>query len=114
MTSRNIFEDERRKVDKTIADLESTRTCDQREPILAELDLSSSKHGNVEQEPIYPHRRGLSWFRQSPRTQKKKHDIAAEIAAVGRPHQLETQHEEDPADENHCIDTVSGGSASSQ
>ena len=48
------LEEEHRKVEKMIADLESTRTIDQREPILAKLGDSLSKHMEVEEERIYP------------------------------------------------------------
>jgi iron-sulfur cluster repair protein YtfE (RIC family) len=48
------LEEEHRKVEKMIADLESTETFDQREPILAELGDSLSKHMDVEEERIYP------------------------------------------------------------
>jgi iron-sulfur cluster repair protein YtfE (RIC family) len=48
------LEEEHRKVEKLIADLESTGTVAEREPLLAELGDSLAKHMDVEQQRLYP------------------------------------------------------------
>jgi len=74
------LEQEHRKVEKMIADLESTRTIDQRTPILAELGDSLSKHMDVEEERIYPivdERLGSAKAREA----QKEHDTARDDVA---------------------------------
>ena len=48
------LEEEHRKVEKMIADLESTSTAAEREPILADLGDALAKHMDVEEERVYP------------------------------------------------------------
>jgi len=48
------LEEEHRKVEQLIADLESTTTAAQREPILADLGDALAKHMDVEEERLYP------------------------------------------------------------
>ena len=48
------LEEEHRKVEQLIADLESTTTAAQREPILADLGGALVKHMDVEEERLYP------------------------------------------------------------
>ena len=48
------LEEEHRKVERMIADLESTSTSAEREPILAELGDALAKHMDVEEERLYP------------------------------------------------------------
>ncbi|MEO8691974.1 MAG: hemerythrin domain-containing protein [Acidimicrobiales bacterium] len=48
------LEEEHRKVEKLIAELESTETVAEREPLLAELGDSLAKHMDVEEERLYP------------------------------------------------------------
>ncbi|MEO5843092.1 MAG: hemerythrin domain-containing protein [Acidimicrobiales bacterium] len=48
------LEEEHRKVEKMIAELEATETAAEREPILAELGDALAKHMDVEQERVYP------------------------------------------------------------
>ena len=74
------LEEEHRKVEKMIADLESTQTSDQREPILAELGDSLSKHMDVEEERLYPivdDRLGSDKAREA----QKEHDTARDDLA---------------------------------
>jgi iron-sulfur cluster repair protein YtfE (RIC family) len=74
------LEQEHRKVEKMIAELESTRTIEQREPILADLGDSLSKHMDVEEERIYPiidERIGASKAREA----QKEHDTARDDVA---------------------------------
>ena len=74
------LEEEHRKVEKMIADLESTQTFDQREPILAELGDSLSKHMDVEEERLYPivdDRLGSDKAREA----QKEHDTARDDVA---------------------------------
>jgi iron-sulfur cluster repair protein YtfE (RIC family) len=74
------LEEEHRKVEKMIADLESTQTFDQREPILAELGDALSKHMDVEEERLYPivdDRLGSDKAREA----QKEHDTARDDVA---------------------------------
>ena len=74
------LEEEHRKVEKMIADLESTNTLDQREPILAELGDALSKHMDVEEERVYPiidDRLGSNKAREA----QKEHDTARDDVA---------------------------------
>ena len=74
------LEEEHRKVEKMIADLESTQTSDEREPILAELGDSLSKHMDVEEERLYPivdDRLGSDKAREA----QKEHDTARDDLA---------------------------------
>src|SRR5687768_12856855 len=48
------LEEEHRKVEKIIAELEATTTAGEREPILAELGDALAKHMDVEEERLYP------------------------------------------------------------
>ena len=48
------LEEEHRKVEQLIADLESTTTAAEREPILADLGEALAKHMDVEEERLYP------------------------------------------------------------
>ena len=48
------LEEEHRKVEKIIAELEATTTAAEREPILAELGDALAKHMDVEEERLYP------------------------------------------------------------
>ena len=48
------LEEEHRKVEKIIAELEATATAAEREPILAELGDALAKHMDVEEERLYP------------------------------------------------------------
>ena len=48
------LEEEHRKVEKMIAELETTDTAAEREPILAELGDALAKHMDVEEERLYP------------------------------------------------------------
>ena len=48
------LEEEHRKVEKMIAELETTDTAAEREPILAELGDAIAKHMDVEEERLYP------------------------------------------------------------
>ena len=48
------LEAEHRKVEQMIADLESTTTAAEREPILADLGDALAKHMDVEEERLYP------------------------------------------------------------
>ena len=74
------LKEEHRKVEKMIADLESSQTFEQREPILAELSDSLAKHMAVEEEHIYPivdDRLGANKAREA----QKEHDTAREDVA---------------------------------
>ena len=74
------LEEEHRKVEKMIADLEATQTFDEREPILAELGDSLSKHMDVEEERLYPivdERLGSSKAREA----QEEHDTARDDVA---------------------------------
>ena len=48
------LEEEHRKVEQIIADLEATTTAAEREPLLADLGDALAKHMDVEQERLYP------------------------------------------------------------
>ena len=48
------LEEEHRKVEQLIAELEGTTTAAQREPILADLGDALAKHMDVEEERLYP------------------------------------------------------------
>jgi iron-sulfur cluster repair protein YtfE (RIC family) len=48
------LEEEHRKVEKMIAELETTDNAAEREPILAELGDALAKHMDVEEERLYP------------------------------------------------------------
>src|SRR4051812_2746482 len=48
------LEEEHRKVEQLIAELESTTTAEEREPILADLGDALAKHMDVEEERLYP------------------------------------------------------------
>jgi iron-sulfur cluster repair protein YtfE (RIC family) len=48
------LEEEHRKVERLIAELESTSTAAEREPILADLGDALAKHMDVEEERLYP------------------------------------------------------------
>jgi iron-sulfur cluster repair protein YtfE (RIC family) len=74
------LEEEHRKVEKMIAELESTRTIEQREPILAELGDSLSKHMDVEEERIYPLVDDLLGSPKA-REAQKEHDTARDDVA---------------------------------
>ena len=76
------LEEEHRKVETMIADLESTRTIDQRQPILAELGDSLSKHMDVEEERIYPlvaEQIGSSKAREAQREHDTARDDVAQL-----------------------------------
>jgi iron-sulfur cluster repair protein YtfE (RIC family) len=74
------LEEEHRKVEKLIAELEATTTAAEREPILADLGDSLAKHMDVEEERLYPivdERLGSDKASEANR----EHDVAREDLA---------------------------------
>src|SRR5213592_341727 len=74
------LEEEHRKVEKMIADLEATNDVVERDPILADLGDALATHMNVEEERVYPivdDRLGSDKAREAQR----EHDITRENLA---------------------------------
>jgi iron-sulfur cluster repair protein YtfE (RIC family) len=74
------LEDEHRKLEELIAELEATNTAAEREPLLAELGESLAMHTNVEEERLYPiveERLGADDAREA----NAEHDIARDDLA---------------------------------
>src|SRR5205814_5684311 len=71
------LEEEHRKVERMIAELESTTDVAERDPILADLGDALATHINVEEERVYPiveERLGADKAREAQR----EHDIASD------------------------------------